>query len=165
MHISLWKPIISHCVSLISDKKSWRKFGSGQTDEQPGTDPSARRKLKENKLREALEQASENGSLLKSQNIEDFSESIEREDNKGLGRSRSLARLQAQKEFLKATSLAADRVYEDEDSVLEFDEALLKFVTMYPKYKDSEKIDELRGDEYCHLSDGNKCEFLGFLYY
>ncbi|MFS8011359.1 hypothetical protein Hanom_Chr14g01308151 [Helianthus anomalus] len=92
---------------------------------------------------------------LKSQNI-DFSESTEREDNKGLGRSGSLARLQAQKEFLKATSLVADRVYEDEDSVLEFDEALLKFVTMYPKYKDSEKIDELRGDEYCHLSDGNK---------
>ncbi|KAF5779376.1 putative molybdenum cofactor sulfurtransferase [Helianthus annuus] len=155
MHISLWKPIISHCVSLISDKKSRRKFGSGQTDEQPGTDPSARRKLQENKLREALEQASENGSLLKSQNIDDFSESIEREDNKGLGRSRSLARLQAQKEFLKATSLAADRVYEDEDSVLEFDEAL---------YKDSEKIDELRGDEYCHLSDGNKVclDYCGF---
>ncbi|MFS7920994.1 hypothetical protein Hanom_Chr03g00231391 [Helianthus anomalus] len=35
---------------------------------------------------------------------------------------------------------------------------------MYPKYKDSEKIDELRGDEYSHLSDGNKVclDYCGF---
>ncbi|KAI7746928.1 hypothetical protein M8C21_020657, partial [Ambrosia artemisiifolia] len=119
------------------------KYGSGQTDEETGKDPSVvRRKLQENKLREALEQASEDGSLVKSLNI-DF---LEREDNKGLGRSRSLARLQAQKEFLKATSLAADRVYEDEESLLVFDEALDKFLYMYPKYKDSHKIDEIRGN-------------------
>ncbi|KAI3670954.1 hypothetical protein L1987_87599 [Smallanthus sonchifolius] len=103
MHISLWKPIISHWVSLISDKKRRRKYGSDLTDEEVKRDSNGLRKLQENKLREALEQASEDGTLVKSSM--DFSESIGRED-KGLGRSRSLARLQAQKEFLKATSLA-----------------------------------------------------------
>ncbi|MFS7984032.1 hypothetical protein Hanom_Chr11g00981771 [Helianthus anomalus] len=35
---------------------------------------------------------------------------------------------------------------------------------MYLKYKDSEKIDELRGDEYCHSSDRNKVclDYCGF---
>ncbi|PWA69568.1 Pyridoxal phosphate-dependent transferase [Artemisia annua] len=75
-----------------------------------------------------------------SQNM-DLSETFDKED-KGLGRSRSLARLQAKKKFLKATSLAADRIFEDLDELPEFSEAFEKFMKMYPKYKSSEKIDQ-----------------------
>ncbi|KAI3678461.1 hypothetical protein L6452_37755 [Arctium lappa] len=75
----------------------------------------------------------------------DVSESIDMED-KSLERSRSLARLQAQKDFLKATSLVADTTFETQYSITNLDEAFSKFLTMYPKYKSSKKIDQLRVD-------------------
>lgn len=142
MHLSLWKPI-SNCAALIMEKKGKRGNGSGKEERGIVKD------LQENKLREALEEASEDGSLAKSHDID--SEFLNQDGS--LGRSRSLARLNAQKEFLRATALLADRKYCTEESIPEFSEAFNKFLTLYPKYQSSEKIDQLRLDEYSHLSD------------
>ncbi|XP_076954386.1 uncharacterized protein LOC143628785 [Bidens hawaiensis] len=142
---------------LICRKKTKRKQGSNESTDETKTNP----KLQELKLKAALQQASEFGSLAEPQNIDMENNG----ENNGLQRSRSLARLEAQKEFLKATSLFADMIFKTEDSIDDLDHAFRKFLTMYPNYKSSEKIDELRVNEYAHLADNDSkvcLDYCGF---
>ncbi|KAL4311418.1 hypothetical protein GQ457_01G009920 [Hibiscus cannabinus] len=149
MHFSLWKPI-SHCAALMADRKTKRRNGSGS--KQVKRKPSVLRQLQEIKLKEALEEASEDGSLSKSHDID--SASLNQEGNNIGGRSRSsLAKLRAQNEFLNAASIVADRTFCDQDSIPDLHDAFSKFLAVYPKFQATETIDHLRVEEYGHLSE------------
>ncbi|KAF3333856.1 Molybdenum cofactor sulfurase [Carex littledalei] len=154
MHLSLWKPL-SHCASLLLDKKP---------DYEPHSRrPSIIRRVQETQLCEALEEASEDGCLSKYQAI-DTDPGQDPATGPAVSRSRSLARLQAQKDFLQSIALLADRIFHTPGSIPGMEEALEKFLTIYPKYHSSDQIDKLRSEEYSHLSDEAKVclDYCGF---
>ncbi|CAI9116622.1 OLC1v1017817C1 [Oldenlandia corymbosa var. corymbosa] len=148
MHFSVWNPL-SRCAALVMDKKSRRGADEFGLDDDGMTMPSILKNSHENKLREAIEEASQEGSLTKSHDID--SDSVNRDGN--MGKSVYLARLIVQKEFLAATARLADRSYCSASSIPELNEAFNKFLSVYPKFQSSERIDQLRSYEYTHLSD------------
>ncbi|KAE8653981.1 B3 domain-containing protein [Hibiscus syriacus] len=149
MHFSIWNPI-SHCAALVADRKSKRRNGSGS--KQVKRKHSMLRQLQETKFKEALEEASEDGSLAKSHDTDSASLNQEGSNNGGRSRS-SLAKLRAQNEFLNAASIVADRTFCDEDSIPDLHDAFSKFLAVYPKFQATETVDHLRVEEYGHLSE------------
>ncbi|XP_042460087.1 uncharacterized protein LOC122043521 [Zingiber officinale] len=71
----------------------------------------------------------------------------------GFGLHQPLAGLRAQQDFLRSTDLAAERFFLSAESNPALDETFAKFVTMYPKYQSSSRIDGLHCEEYYHLAD------------
>ncbi|CAM0876414.1 unnamed protein product [Alopecurus aequalis] len=160
MHLSIWKPL-SHCAAMLMDKKHRppRPPAPGA-----GAGSGGGRRLQESKLREALEEASEDGCLTKSRDAALLDAGDGGEDGGGggsVGRSRSLARLNAQREFLRATAVAAERAFLTPDVLPALAEALATFLSMYPKYASSADVDRLRADEYPHL-DKVCLDYCGF---
>lgn len=162
MNLTIWKSI-SLCAALLFSKSKRKGRSSGGASDNPSS-----KEFQEMKLREALEEASEDGFLSKSQTFlaegEEESSSVPMGAKNGILHSRTLVRLKAQRDFLAATAQAAERFFDSEESILVLDEAYAKFKKMYPKFESTEQVDELRSDEYGHLEENLKVclDYCGF---
>eukprot|EP01018_Ginkgo_biloba_P025937 Gb_02844 [translate_table: standard] len=157
MHLTAWKPIFP-CSAVLFDKKK-RRSNVVEPKKNPAT---MLRKVQENRIREALEEASEDGSLHKSQILMAEME-MEMEMGAQLYRSTSSARLTAQTDFLKAIAQAANIIFNTEEAIPGLEEAYAKFKNMYPEFEDTEKVDQLRYSEYNHLQHRKVClDYCGF---
>ena len=152
MRLSLWKPI-SQCAALILDKKEKQRDPADISDA-----GLVLRRVLENRLREAQDQASEDGSLSKTREMD-----VDLPPRSSIARSRSMARLEAQRDFLRATAAAADRVFDSLDSIPDQEEALAKFLAVYEKFQSTHAIDRLRSEEYSHINGSKVClDYCGF---
>lgn len=153
-----WSPL-AHCAAVVFNKKSKTRDGLNPI---PIEGKSYSTGSRERKLREAIQDASEIGSLTKALDILFNSPASEDEPTDAVGRSRTLARLECQGFFLHATAQVAGTMFESDDSIPDIEEATSKFLSMYPSYSSSQKIDQLRVNEYSHLYSKVCLDFCGF---
>ncbi|KAL5648165.1 hypothetical protein ACJX0J_042520, partial [Zea mays] len=65
------------------------------------------------------------------------------------------------RDFLRATAMVAERAFHSTDALPMLEEALAKFLAMYPSYASASDVDRLRADEYPHL-DKVCLDYCGF---
>ncbi|GLJ25950.1 hypothetical protein SUGI_0497440 [Cryptomeria japonica] len=163
MHLTIWKSV-ALCTALLFNKGKKKGRSQGGTSNKP----ASLKEKQEMKLRQALEEASEDGFLSKSQALladdEEEVAAVTPGTKSGILHSRTLVRLKAQRDFLTATAQAAERFFDSEESILGLDEAYAKFKKMYPKFDSTEEVDEIRSDEYGHLEETLKVclDYCGF---
>jgi hypothetical protein len=158
MHVSLWKPL-SHCAAVLLAKNN-RRRGGGRGDHGSNghcDDPSSFLR----QLRDALDAASEDGSLCPPP------DNAGADADAAVSRSRSLARLRAQRDFLRATALAAAAgPFRSLSDLPLLPHAIATFLAMYPDYASTSDVDRLRLDHYSHLDApgaGRVClDYCGF---
>lgn len=161
MHLSLWKPL-SHCAAVLLAKNHRRRGGGGGGHGGHGSnghrdDPSSFLR----QLRDALDAASEDGSLCPPP------DAAGADADAAVSRSRSLARLRAQRDFLRATALAAaSGPFRSISDLPLLAHAIATFLAMYPDYASTADVDHLRVDHYSHLDApgaGRVClDYCGF---
>ncbi|KAL5224720.1 hypothetical protein ABZP36_011359 [Zizania latifolia] len=161
MHLSLWKPL-SHCAAVLLAGKNLRRRGGGGGRGGHGSnghrdDPSSFLR----QLRDALDAASEDGSLCPPPDTGGA------DADAAVSRSRSLARLRAQRDFLRATALAAAAgPFRSLSDIPLLPHAIASFLSMYPDFASTSDVDRLRLEHYSHLDApgaGRVClDYCGF---